>query len=419
MPDPLAEVFRRESGRCTATLIRVLGDIDLAEDAVAEAFAIAAEQWPVQGVPPNPGGWITTTARNRAIDRLRREATRTDRYRAAHRLQGDDEEPDHHDPELDALDGLVDVVADDQLRLMFLCCHPALAPDAQVALTLRLLGGLDTPEIARAFLVPEPTLSQRIVRAKRKLRDNHAPYRVPRAVELPDRLHAVLATVYLIYTEGHTATSGDALTRVDLSQEAIRLGRVLVELMPDEAEAVGLLALMLITEARRPARTAADGSMIRLADQDRTRWDQTMIGEGHALVRACLRRDQPGPFQVQAAIAAVHADARTAEETDWSQVVTLYDHLYALRPNAVVALNRAIAVAELSGPDAGLASLAGLDAHLEDYQPYHAARADLLARAEQTAAARDAYDRAIALSANPAERAFLENRRTELAGGSR
>jgi len=326
---------------------------------------------------------------------------------------------DDHNPELDDLDGLVDVVADDQLRLMFLCCHPALAPDAQVALTLRLLGGLDTPEIARAFLVPEPTLSQRIVRAKRKLRDNHAPYRVPRAVELPDRLHAVLATVYLIYTEGHTATSGDALTRVDLSQEAIRLGRVLVELMPDEAEAVGLLALMLITEARRPARTAADGSMIRLADQDRTRWDQTMISEGHALVRACLRRDQPGPFQVQAAIAAVHADARTAEETDWSQVVTLYDHLYALRPNAVVALNRAIAVAELSGPDAGLASLAGLDAPLEDYQPYHAARADLLARAEQTAAARDAYDRAIALSANPAERAFLENRRTELAGGSR
>ncbi len=255
MPD-LAEIFRGEAGRCTATLIRVLGDIDLAEDAVAEAFAIAAEQWPTQGVPPNPGGWITTTARNRAIDRLRRESTRTDRHLAALRLEADDMQPDHN-PELDDLDGFVDVVADDQLRLMFLCCHPALATDAQVALTLRLLGGLDTPEIARAFLVPEPTLAQRIVRAKRKLRDNHAPYRVPRAAELPDRLHAVLAAIYLIYTEGHTATTGDSLTRVDLSREAIRLGRVLTELMPDEPEAVGLLALTLLSEARRPARTAA------------------------------------------------------------------------------------------------------------------------------------------------------------------
>ena len=317
MPDlDLAEVYRREAGRCTATLIRVLGDIDLAEEAVAEAFVIAAEQWPIRGVPPNPGGWITTTARNRAIDRLRREATRTDRHLAALRLEGHDVPPDN-DPELDDLDDFIDVVTDDQLRLMFLCCHPALATDAQVALTLRLLGGLDTPEIARAFLVPEPTLAQRIVRAKRKLRDNHAPYRVPPAAELPDRLHAVLVAIYLIYTEGHTATSGDRLTRVDLSREAIRLARVLTDLMPDEPEAVGLLALTLLTEARRPARTAPDGSMIRLADQDRSLWDRTLITEGHSLVRACLRRDQPGPFQVQAAIAAVHADATTAAATDW------------------------------------------------------------------------------------------------------
>jgi len=411
MPDELAEVFRREAGRCTATLIRVLGDIDLAEDAVAEAFAIAAEQWPSHGVPPNPGGWITTTARNRAVDRLRREATRSDRYLAAHRIETNDMGSDHN-PELDDLDGFVDVVVDDQLRLMFLCSHPALAADAQVALTLRLLGGLDSPEIARAFLVPEPTLAQRIVRAKRKLRDNHAPYRVPRAAELPDRLHAVLTTVYLIFTEGHTATSGNSLTRIDLSREAIRLGRVLTELMPDEPEAVGLLALMLLTEARGPARTDADGSMIRLADQDRTRWDRALITEGHALVRACLRRDQAGPFQIQAAIAAVHADAATAAETDWSQIVTLYDQLYALRPNAVVALNRAIAVAELHGPAAGLSALTTLDtAVLEDYQPYHATRADLLARAGRGDAAVDAYDRAIELTANPTERHFLERQR--------
>jgi RNA polymerase sigma-70 factor (ECF subfamily) len=421
MPDPLAEVFRREAGRCTATLIRVLGDVDLAEDSVAEAFAIAAEQWPIQGVPPNPGGWITTTARNRAVDRLRRESTRADRHLAAHRLHVDDMEPDHN-PDLDDLDDLdafVDVVPDDQLRLMFLCCHPALAADAQVALTLRLLGGLDTPEIAHVFLVPEATLAQRIVRAKRKLRDNHAAYRVPRGAELPNRLRAVLATVYLIYTEGHTATTGDNLNRVELSREAIRLGRALTELMPDEPEAVGLLALMLLTEARQPARAAPDGSMIRLADQDRTRWDRVLIAEGHDLVRACLRRDEPGPFQVQAAIAAVHADAATADATDWSQIVALYDQLYALRPNAVVALNRAIAIAELRGPADGLAALTSLERTLlENYQPYHAARADVLARAGQRDAARSAYDRAIELSVNPAERRFLEQQRGALTDGA-
>jgi RNA polymerase sigma-70 factor (ECF subfamily) len=413
----LASVYRREAGRCTATLIRVLGDIDLAEDAVAEAFAIAAERWPTDGVPPNPGAWITTTARNRAIDRLRRESIRDDRHRSAHHLHSSDPElGTGTDPELNDLDALVDTVADDQLRLMFLCCHPSLAPDAQVAMTLRLLGGLETTEIARAFVVPEPTIAQRIVRAKRKLRDNHASYRIPAAAELPDRLGVVLAAISLIFTEGHTATSGDGLTRIDLSAEAIRLGRVLVELMPDEPEAVGLLALLLLTDARRPARTLADGTMVRLADQDRSLWDRALIDEGHALVRACLRRNQPGPFQIQAAIAAVHADAIDHGATDWTQIVALYDQLLVFRPNAVVALNRAVAIGELHGPGIGLAALDELDAErLAGYQPFHAARADLLARCGRLDDAVDAYDRALALTTNPAEREFLIERRDAVA----
>jgi RNA polymerase sigma-70 factor (ECF subfamily) len=409
-------VFRREAGRCTATLIRVLGDIDLAEDAVAEAFVVAAERWPSTGVPANPGAWITTTARNRAIDRLRRESTRMDRYLAAHRIQDPMEPTEPHRAELRDLDALEDVVADDQLRLMFLCCHPALSPDAQVALTLRLLGGLETPEIAAAFLTPEATMAQRIVRAKRKLRDNHASYRIPAAAELPDRLHVVLTAISLIFNEGHRSSSGSSLVRVDLTDEAIRLARVLVELMPDEPEAVGLLALLLLTDARRPARFASDGSLVRLADQDRSRWSRPLIDEGHALVRACLRRNRPGPFQVQAAIAAVHADAATAAATDWPQVVALYDQLLVLRPTPVVALNRAIAVGEASGAAAGVAALESIDrGSLDDYQPFHAARADLLVRAGRVDDAVAAYDRALELTTSDVERRFLVERRAAAA----
>jgi RNA polymerase sigma-70 factor (ECF subfamily) len=410
MDDALTETFRREAGAVTATLIRVLGQLDLAEDAVAEAFAVAAERWPVDGVPPNPGGWITTTARNRAIDRIRRETGRDQRHLAAHHLHTD-MEPDPN-PELDELDALVDIVADDQLRLMFLCCHPALAPDAQVALTLRLLCGLDTDQIARAFVVPEPTVAQRIVRAKRKLRDNHAGYRIPADAELPDRLGVVLAAIYLVYTEAHTATSGDHLTSLDLGAEAIRLARVLVDLMPDEPEAIGLLAVLLLTDARRTARTTAGGAMIRLTDQDRSLWDRELIDEGHQLVRACLRRNRPGPYQLQAAIGAVHADAPSAEATDWSQIVALYDQLAIVRPDPVVVLNRAVAVAERDGPEAGLVALDDVDhVRLADFQPYHATRADLLARTGRHAAATAAYDAALGLTTNPIEARFLEGQR--------
>jgi RNA polymerase sigma-70 factor (ECF subfamily) len=398
-PREFDDIYRREVGRCTATLVRVLGDVDRAEDAVADAFVIAADRWAVHGVPPNPGGWITTTARNRAIDRLRRESTRDAREREALRLH--DPAPGQP-PDL----GDIDTVPDDQLRLIFLCCHPALAADAQVALTLRLLGGLTTAEIARAFLVPEPTMGQRLTRAKRKIRDTHLAYRIPSADELPARLGPVLATVYLIYTEGHAATAGDDLRRPALTDEAIRISRTLVDLLPDEPEVVGLLALLLLTEARAPARLGGDGALVRLADQDRSRWDHELIAEGHALVRACLAHNRPGPYQIQAAIAAVHADAAVAADTDWAQIVALYDHLLRLRPHAVVALNRAIAVMEHRGPAAALAVLDGID--LPSYHLFHATRAEALRRAGRSDEAAEALRRAIALTDNAAARRHLE-----------
>ena len=346
----IAAIFRAESGRSVATLVRLFGSIDIAEEAVQDAFAVAIERWPSDGLPPNPGAWITTTARNRAIDRLRRESTRHDRHARAALLQANDEPVEPEGP-----------VKDDRLRLIFTCCHPALAPEAQIALTLRLLGGLQTPEIARAFLVQETTMAARITRAKKKIAAAKIPYRVPGDAELPDRLKPVLAVLYLVFNEGYTASAGDELTRPDLSAEAIRLARLLAELMPDEPEVLGLLALLLLTESRRAARTAPDGTLVLLPDQDRALWDRQLIVEGQTLVRACLRRNQPGPYQIQAAINAVHSDAPTAAGTDWGQILALYDQLLAVAPTPVVALNRAVALAEVKGPGAALAAVDDLD----------------------------------------------------------
>ena len=390
----IGRIFREESGRCVAALIRVFGDIDVAEDAVQEAFAVALLKWPGNGLPPNPGGWITTTARKRAIDRLRREARGRELLKEAASLS-----PHNDDPGLPEEEG---PVRDDRLRLIFTCCHPALSVETQVALTLRLLCGLSMEEVARSFLVAEPTMAQRLVRAKRKIKAARIPYRVPEARELPDRLHAVLAVVYLLYNAGLTNS-----TKPDLCAEAIRLARIVGMLMPEEPEVAGLLALLLLTESRRASRTRPDGSLVLLGGQDRTRWDRALVAEGQAIVRRCLRRNQPGPYQLQAAINAVHSDAATVEQTDWSQILALYDHLLAIAPTPVVALNRAVAIGEVQGPEVALCLIDELA--LDNYYAFHATCADLLQRMGRANEASAAYELAATMAPTDAERDFLRS----------
>ena len=407
LPDPLLEVervYREEYGRVVASLVRRFGDIDVAEEAAGEALLVALEKWPADGVPPNPGAWLTTTAGNKAIDRLRREARSHDKHRQAMQMYEQMEGAEPPEP--------TGVVSDHRLRLIFTCCHPALAPEARVALTLRLLGGLTVAEIAEAFLVPETTMAQRITRAKKKIKVARIPYRVPGPADLTERLAAVLAVVYLVFNEGYLSTSGTASVRDELTGEAIRLGRVLRQLLPDVPEVAGLLALMLLTEARRRSRVAG-GELVPLHEQDRGGWNRSMIDEGHALVRECLATNRPGHYQLLAAINAVHTDARTASETDWEQIAALYTQLHAINPSPIVALNRAVAVAELDGPEVALAEVDRLD--LASYHAWHATRADLLRRLGRSAEARAAYDAAIEATANEAERAYLSRRRGTLA----
>ena len=402
--EAITQAHHEEWARVVATLTRQLGDLDVAEEAAAEAFATAVERWPADGVPPNPGGWLTTTARRKALDRIRRENKRDDKQKQAQMIY-DDDQP-----------GSLGAVDDERLRLIFTCCHPALAPEARVALTLRMVGGLTVPEIARAFLVQEATMGQRITRAKAKIKAARIPYRVPSADDLPGRVSGVLAVLYLVFNEGYLASGPDTdPVRHDLTAEAIRLARLLRALMPEDGEVAGLLALMLLAEARRTARVSANGELVTLDEQDRGAWDAALVAEGHRLVRERLATGQaPGRYQILAAINAVHTWARDVRDTDWSQVVALYDQLFRLDPSPIVALNRAVAIAELDGPDVALGIVDGLQDELADYHAYFVARADILRRLGRSEESRAAYDRAIALAGNTAETAYLARRRDQL-----
>lgn len=401
LQQPIEAIYREEYGRVVASLARRFGDLDIAEDAASEALIAALEKWPTDGIPPNPGGWLTTTAGNRAIDKIRREKLRHAKHEAADMIR--DDTP--HEP--------TGIVEDDRLRLIFTCCHPALAPEARVALTLRLLGGLTVPEIARAFLVQETTMAQRITRAKAKIKAANIPFRVPDTADLTERLGGVLAVLYLVFNEGYLAGSGDDPIRADLTDEAIRLARIVRQLLPRESEVAGLLALMLLTDARRRTRVA-DGELVTLRDQDRSQWNSVLIAEGQGLVRQALESGGPGPYAVMAAINAVHTSAQDVRDTDWARIAALYDRLYALSPSPIVALNRAVAIAEVDGPQVALGLIDGLD--LGGYHAWHATRADLLRRLGRSDEAIAEYDAAIAATENEAERSYLARRRGQLQG---